>query len=62
MITLRRLVTAAYRYAGALTGPSNFERYYGPIARAGSGAPTADEARRDYISRVRDVVSLGWPR
>jgi hypothetical protein len=62
MITLRRLVMAAHRRAGSLAGPSSFERYYGPLARAGNGSPTADEARRDYTRRTRDVATLGWPR
>jgi hypothetical protein len=39
-----------------------FDRYYGDVARAGVGYPTADEARRDMIQFDRTVNRIGWVR
>ena len=44
-------------------GPSGrFDRYYGDVARAGVGYPTADEARRDMLELDRTVNRYGWVR
>jgi hypothetical protein len=44
-------------------GPNaRFERYYGDVARAGVGYPTADEARKDMQQLYRSVSRYGWVR
>ena len=44
-------------------GPNaGFERYYGDVARAGVGYPTADEARKDMQQLHRAVSRYGWMR
>ena len=45
-------------------GGSNgrFDRYYGDVARAGVGYPTADEARQDMLRHDRSVNRYGWVR
>lgn len=39
---------------------AGFETYYGSIARAGQGGPSAVEARRDYMEarRVNDRIGM----
>jgi hypothetical protein len=45
------------------TGSSaRFDRYYGDVARAGVGYPTADEARRDMLQLDRTVNRFSWVR
>ena len=45
------------------TGSSTrFDRYYGDVARAGVGYPTADEARRDMLQLDRAVNRFNWVR
>ena len=39
-----------------------FDRYYGDVARAGVGYPTADEARKDMLQLHRSVNRYGWVR
>ncbi|MBA2597399.1 MAG: hypothetical protein H0V00_12330 [Chloroflexia bacterium] len=39
-----------------------FDRYYGDVARAGVGYPTADEARKDMRQLDRAVNRYGWVR
>jgi hypothetical protein len=41
---------------------ARFDRYYGDVARAGVGYPTADEARRDMLQLDRTVGRYGWMR
>ena len=41
---------------------SRFDRYYGDVARAGVGYPTADEARKDMQQLNRTVSQYGWVR
>jgi hypothetical protein len=41
---------------------SRFDRYYGDVARAGVGYPTADEARKDMQQLNRAVNRYGWVR
>jgi hypothetical protein len=41
---------------------SRFDRYYGGILRAGTGYPTADEARKDLRNYERTSNTMGWPR
>jgi hypothetical protein len=41
---------------------SRFDRYYGDVARAGVGYPTADEARKDMLRLDRSVNRYGWVR
>jgi hypothetical protein len=44
-------------------GPSGrFDRYYGDVARAGVGYPTADEARKDMRQLDRAVNRYTWVR
>ena len=43
-------------------GSARFERYYGDVARAGVGYPTADEARRDMRQLDRAVNRYSWVR
>ena len=44
-------------------GPNaRFERYYGDVARAGVGYPTADEARKDMQQLHRSISRYGWVR
>ena len=45
-----------------LTGGSRFERYYGDVARAGVGYPTADEARKDMLRVDQTLNRVGWVR
>lgn len=56
MKTLRNLFTRNSRHG------SRFDRYYGGILRAGTGYPTADEARQDLRNYDRTMTTLGWPR
>lgn len=53
---IRRIFTRSNRPSG-----SRFERYYGGVVRAGSGFPTADEARRDLVAYDRTTMPFGWP-
>lgn len=40
-----------------------FDRYYGGVLRAGTGYPTADEARRDLQRRDQmNTNVIGWTR
>lgn len=41
---------------------ARFERYYGDVARAGVGYPTADEARKDMLQLDRTLNRYGWVR
>ena len=41
---------------------ARFDRYYGDVARAGVGYPTADEARKDMQQLHRAVNRYGWVR
>lgn len=41
---------------------ARFERYYGDVARAGVGYPTADEARRDMRELDNTVNRYTWVR
>jgi hypothetical protein len=41
---------------------ARFDRYYGDVARAGVGYPTADEARKDMLRLDRTVNRYGWVR
>jgi hypothetical protein len=41
---------------------ARFERYYGDVARAGVGYPTADEARKDMLQLDRSVNRYSWVR
>ena len=41
---------------------ARFDRYYGDVARAGVGYPTADEARKDMQQLHRTVSRYGWVR
>ena len=41
---------------------ARFERYYGDVARAGVGYPTADEARKDMLLLDRSVNRYNWVR
>lgn len=41
---------------------SRFDRYYGGILRAGTGYPTADEARQDLRNHDKSMITMGWPR
>ena len=43
-------------------GGSRFSRYYGDVAKAGAGYPTADEARRDMVRHDRVVNRYAWVR
>lgn len=43
-------------------GSGRFDRYYGDVARAGVGYPTADEARKDMLRLDRSVNRFGWVR
>jgi hypothetical protein len=45
-----------------LAGGSRFDRYYGDVARAGVGYPTADEARRDMLRVEQNINRYGWIR
>jgi len=58
MSILRTLLNRTAR--GPLT--SRFDRYYGEVARAGVGYPTADEARRDMARTDRGAAPYGWMR
>ena len=57
MTKLRNLFN---RVGGGANG--RFERYYGDVARAGVGYPTADEARKDMQQLHRAVSRYGWIR
>ena len=57
MKLLRHLLNRSGRSTG-----SRLDRYYGEIARAGVGYPTADEARRDLREHDRAVGCYGWLR
>ena len=41
---------------------ARFDRYYGDVAQAGVGYPTADEARKDMLQFDRSVNRYGWVR
>jgi hypothetical protein len=41
---------------------SRFDRYYTGVAHAGSGYPTADEARRDLRNYDRSTMYYGYMR
>jgi hypothetical protein len=41
---------------------SRFDRYYTGLLQAGSGYPTADEARRDLARYDRSMFFSGWSR
>jgi len=57
MKTLRNLFN---RMGGGSS--ARFDRYYGDVARAGVGYPTADEARKDMQQLHRSVNRYGWVR
>ncbi len=57
MKTLRNLFN---RMGGGSS--ARFDRYYGDVARAGVGYPTADEARKDMRQLDRAVNRYGWVR
>jgi hypothetical protein len=57
MEMLRNLI---HRMSGVSS--ARFERYYGDVARAGVGYPTADEARKDMIQLDRTLNRYGWVR
>lgn len=57
MTRIRNLI---HRIGGGSS--ARFERYYGDVARAGVGYPTADEARRDMLQLDRTVNRYGWVR
>jgi hypothetical protein len=57
MTKLRNLL---HRVGGGAN--ARFERYYGDVARAGVGYPTADEARKDMQQLHRAVSRYGWVR
>ena len=57
MKMLRNLFSRVGRGSGA-----RFDRYYGDVARAGVGYPTADEARKDMRQIDRAVNRYGWVR
>lgn len=57
MELLRNLLTRV----GA-TSSARFDRYYGDVARAGVGYPTADEARKDMQQLDRAVNRYNWVR
>jgi hypothetical protein len=57
MTLLRNLL---HRVGGSAS--SRFDRYYGDVARAGVGYPTADEARKDMQQLNRSVNRYGWVR
>jgi hypothetical protein len=57
MKTLRNLLS---RMGGGSSG--RFDRYYGDVARAGVGYPTADEARKDMQQMQRSVNRYCWVR
>ena len=57
MTMLRNL----FRRVGGGAKPG-FDRYYGDVARAGVGYPTADEARKDMQQLDRTVNRYGWVR
>ena len=57
MTKLRNLFN---RMGGGSNG--RFERYYGDVARAGVGYPTADEARKDMQQLQRAINRYGWLR
>lgn len=61
MNLLRTLFHRPTREATA-SGGSRFDRYYGDVVRAGTGYPTADEARRDLARHDRTMLRYGWPR
>ncbi|CAA9553234.1 MAG: hypothetical protein AVDCRST_MAG59-1940 [uncultured Thermomicrobiales bacterium] len=50
------------RAHGAGGAGTRFSRYYGDVARAGVGYPTADEARRDMVRHDRVVNRYSWVR
>jgi hypothetical protein len=56
MNIIRRIFGRSTRRSG-----SRFNRYYGGVLRAGSGYPTADEARRDLTAYDRTTMPFGWP-
>jgi hypothetical protein len=57
MSLLRNLL---HRMSGVSSG--RFDRYYGDVAHAGVGYPTADEARRDMIQLDRAINRYNWVR
>ncbi|HEV2127226.1 MAG TPA: hypothetical protein VGR22_01250 [Thermomicrobiales bacterium] len=57
MKTLRKLFTRKNA-----NGARRFDRYYGQVVHAGSGYPTADEARRDMRDHDRMLIGFGLPR
>jgi hypothetical protein len=57
MSLLRNLL---HRMSGVSSG--RFDRYYGDVAHAGVGYPTADEARRDMIQLDRTINRYNWVR
>ncbi len=60
MNTLRRFFH--FNHGTPLIGSSRFDRYYSTVLRAGSGYPTADEARKDLNRYDRSFSPFGWPR
>lgn len=57
---MNRLLSFLHRLGGGSS--ARFERYYGDVARAGVGYPTADEARKDMLQVDRSVNRYGWIR
>ena len=57
MTLLRNLLS---RVGGS--GNGRFDRYYGDVARAGVGYPTADEARKDMQQLNHAINRYGWVR
>jgi hypothetical protein len=55
------LLRNLFRRMNAGSSP-RFDRYYGDVARAGVGYPTADEARRDMLALDRTHNRFGWVR
>ena len=57
MALLRNLLTRV-----GVAPSARFDRYYGDVARAGVGYPTADEARKDMQQLDRAVNRYNWVR
>lgn len=57
---MEKLRNLFHRMSGGSS--ARFERYYGDVARAGVGYPTADEARKDMLQLDRAVNRYGWVR
>lgn len=60
MNTIRRFLHAGGKHV--TSSASRFDRYYHGLLQAGSGYPTADEARRDLKEADKLLTTYGWPR